>query len=668
MLKRTICTLLLLVGITVLIYRTTHQVVFVSPRGNDANPGTRDKPFQHISFAYRTINFGGTIYLLPGIYREEVDLPTSPLPRASVFIRGMTIADEHATIVGSEPASKTSWIRCTAATCPTVRAEIRSSVFVGDWHGAQNPTILTQTTNDGDIHELVLARSPNSYLTDPNKYHQYWWTADETNDSPRSLVDTENDPGLQKGNLTTAPGITGGTAFIMDGNDRCGIFMYERRIVSHDPTRGQIIFDRPVGALTYGIQENGVGAFTKYYVENAIGLLDTPGEWFYDAQGGKLYVWPLTDTNPSQGFIEIGQRSTGIRLNASDIHIDNVVIRGINDAYETDAAYTGAIVVGSIGHTKINKIALTNLTIQYAGNGVSVQPQESSSVHTITIQHADLSHTTKSPIAIIARTHLPTNIRNVSITDSSVHNAATRYNEPGINLIRVSDADILHNHVFDNTSYGIHLTSYEKNTGSVNNILVADNRIERVCQNASSCAALKFFGGEFTHTVADHNNLSDNLGWSYCQEQTSHKKGFADGVFVSNASGVTVSNNNAVNNSQFGYTVYPRQIAATHNTFYRNRAVNSSVGIRLETAAGETDNDPNVYATRHDFTVIKQNVFSDTGVGISLDPAHPSLVSIDANTYIHTGIDMIFRGTHLSKITDIRRLFPFWETHTIDTP
>lgn len=42
-----------------------------------------------------------------------------------------------------------------------------------------------------------------------------------------------------------------------------------------------------------GYQEaRGAGGGKHYYVENVLEELDSPGEWYYDPMGKKLYFWP----------------------------------------------------------------------------------------------------------------------------------------------------------------------------------------------------------------------------------------------------------------------------------------------------------------------------------------------------------------------------------------
>ena len=45
----------------------------------------------------------------------------------------------------------------------------------------------------------------------------------------------------------------------------------------------------------HGIGWSGAGGPNRYYIENALELLDEPGEWYFDAREGKLYHWFTCD-------------------------------------------------------------------------------------------------------------------------------------------------------------------------------------------------------------------------------------------------------------------------------------------------------------------------------------------------------------------------------------
>lgn len=657
-------SLALLILTAVCTYLVTHTVIYVSPNGNDANQGTKEKPLQSITLAYNMIRFWGTVFLLPGIYREEILLAPSNSIRGPITLQGGT-GDRSAIVMGSEPSSLVSWSVCNPITCPGIRSDIRNHVYIGTLPWKKRPTTIIETTKDGIERQLYLARTPNYQVTDPNKYHQYWWSADTTNTSPDYLVDTKNDPGLQTGNLTTTPLLTGGTAVIMDGSvhDRCGMNLFTRQIVAHDQSLGKVSFDGPIGATPFGYQENGNGPYTKYYVENILDLLDSPGEWFYDDHSGNLYLWPLEEGSPDRLALEIGVRDTGIRINASHVRIDDITVKNINDQKNDDNYNSGAVVIrGNNEH--INGILLNHLTIQHVGNGIMAAPQGMSSIHSVTVQNSDISDTTKSPIFFYGGFPPQGNLDTVSIINTTIHNAGFPYTSNAITIGRASNITIKNNHIYDDAGYGIMIIGYGKLSKTIQNIRVANNEIDHICQNASGCSAIKFFGGAFTHTIAFNNIVRDNLGWSYCQTMANDNQGYVSGISLSNASGITVRNNVAVNNAN-GYSVYPRQVAATHNTFLYNQVVHSKIGIDLQNAEGYVDNDPRVYASRNDYTTIKGNIFSNNRIAISLDPAHPDTIQLDDNVYINNTIaTMYFRKLRLPRLSDIQKHFRYWDIHS----
>jgi hypothetical protein len=55
------------------------------------------------------------------------------------------------------------------------------------------------------------------------------------------------------------------------------------------------------GAAAYGGWQEGrggpLGSGAPWYIENSLALLDAPGEWHYDHDGGRLYLYP----NETQG-------------------------------------------------------------------------------------------------------------------------------------------------------------------------------------------------------------------------------------------------------------------------------------------------------------------------------------------------------------------------------
>ncbi len=54
---------------------------------------------------------------------------------------------------------------------------------------------------------------------------------------------------------------------------------------------------------TYGIGRNGMTDRPAAWIENALELLDAPGEWVLDSTRKRLYLWPASGQRPSSGIV-----------------------------------------------------------------------------------------------------------------------------------------------------------------------------------------------------------------------------------------------------------------------------------------------------------------------------------------------------------------------------
>lgn len=444
----------------------------------------------------------------------------------------------------------------------------------------------------------------------------------------------------------------------MDGADRCGTYIYTRTITDHNPRTASFTVDMPIGAETYGIQESGLSAYSKYFIENTPGLLDEPGEWYYDPSTKKLYLFPPEPINPKELSIEIGRRNIGISINRSRVFLRNLAIQNINDAVYSDAI-SGGIVMAP--EKSIHTIQIKNTTIQNAGNGIAATPRAMGELHNITIDSANLHSLSQSAITFVALPDTQESVTGITIRNSSISNTAFPSNEPSINIVRSSGVRIHKNAISDTASYGIHVTGFEKTDSVTHGITISNNSVRRSCQNASSCASVKIFGGKFTATTIINNSLGDNLGWSYCLETKAAERGYAMGVFISNANGITVARNTSTNNSGPAFLAYTRQIPATNNVFFRNTAANSSVGISLDGAGNEQDTDAIADSIRHRDTYLINNRIDGNTIGLKLDPSDPKSLRLKHNWYIRNIIALVYGNKKIATPSSINSIFSFWE-------
>lgn len=81
--------------------------------------------------------------------------------------------------------------------------------------------------------------------------------------------------------------------------------------------------DNPEGMDCY-VPESG----DPYYVYGLLGLLDYPGEWFYDSAGKMLYLYAPCGRNPNSLNVEYKKRSMGISINSDNVTVKNIGVFG----------------------------------------------------------------------------------------------------------------------------------------------------------------------------------------------------------------------------------------------------------------------------------------------------------------------------------------------------
>ena len=103
------------------------------------------------------------------------------------------------------------------------------------------------------------------------------------------------------------------------------------------------------GVLTHTSTGNSMGNEEwGYFLRNKLALLDAPGEWYYDAGSGQLYVWCPGNANPNGQTIEAAVRDNGLYVawQRHDLNVSYLSFRHTTDAalrlsgsYNTDFSH-----------------------------------------------------------------------------------------------------------------------------------------------------------------------------------------------------------------------------------------------------------------------------------------------------------------------------------------
>ena len=397
---------------------------YVSPSGNDNNPGNLAQPYRTIQKCATTVTSGGTCFILAGDYGETVT-PNS----------GITIAPYQNQVVTVDGTNQvTGW-----------------TLFSGNIYRAA-VTLSSGDTNQVFVNGQMMteARWPKSY----DLFRPVWATA-QSGTTATTLADS-NLPNINW---------VGAHVHFWSGSD------------PWDPQTAVITASQP-GMLTFTVDGASLPPYIVpqpggyYFLFGTIGALTEPGEWFYDSNAGYLYLYAPNAANPNTLKVTAKARPYGFDLsNASNVTIQgfnlfattintssssaNNVINGITATYVShfttlpdnpgypssywyDHLDDSGIILNGSGHV------LENSTISYsAGNGVTIVGTNIT-VQNNLIHHVDYMANYDSGIAVEGSGNL--------ITQNTIHDSgrfAIFPHEIFNNAVGATNLDISYNNLFN---------------------------------------------------------------------------------------------------------------------------------------------------------------------------------------------------------------------------
>ncbi|HEY0979123.1 MAG TPA: right-handed parallel beta-helix repeat-containing protein, partial [Flavobacteriales bacterium] len=275
-------------SIVLLVLATKAQAVvyYVSPNGNDSQNGTSE------ATAWRTI--------------ARVNQLGSQLHAGDkvLFQRGGTFRGKLTISVSGTAANKIEFGAYGNGNAPV----ISGSIPVTGW------TVHSGNIWKADVGQKVQYVFYNGQLMTLARFPNTGWLRNDLGTST-STKDAE---------LGQANGYWNGATLVM----RTTNWSYDTAFVSN--------FNSSTQTLTHSSTGNNIGDDTwGYFLRNKLSELDTPGEWFYDAAVGRLYLQCPNNADPNTQLVEAATVDNGIYVSWQK---NNILIRDLAFRHQIDAA------------------------------------------------------------------------------------------------------------------------------------------------------------------------------------------------------------------------------------------------------------------------------------------------------------------------------------------
>lgn len=520
---------------------------YVSQRtGSDLSAGTKNDPFGTISKAAELAGPGDTIYVYGGTYYESVRLNSGeegkPITLAAV-----------------------KWED--AVLTPTVPYQGEWSIYKDNIYTADLSDIHSQINTDFvqvfvDQDSMVEARYPNMGPS-MSGIMDYKRAVAQPGTNANTVV-------MQK-ELT---GIEGATVVIWPGSNGASGWIGFTSKVASVSGRTVTLSDK------LGMDENytGQNAYTPdrgnpFFITGALSLLDAPGEYYYDQNQRRLYLYMPDGADPTGHTVTLrGKSSEGIIAENGQF----INIRGLR-------LYGGGINMKGAGNCRIEECSV-RYADHYNASGYSFYTLPNSMIVT-----GDNNFITKCEFGPTAGNGITIGGNGNIFTDNIVHDcnySGTNYS--GVHVLKSSNMEISNNTIYNGGRTLIYFTT-ETVYGKC---VIRNNYLKSPACLTSDCGVFYTWscdggGTEIYNNFVDCNAKNDNgtndkyvnglYLDNYCSNFAVHHNivlgGSPDGLRTNLSNINTVFANNTVIGAKIGYGVYsyPKDNAIGKDTgFYNN--------------------------------------------------------------------------------------------------
>ncbi|GAB3627448.1 hypothetical protein PTE30175_02138 [Pandoraea terrae] len=250
-------------------------------------------------------------------------------------------------------------------------------------------------------------------------------------------------------------------------------------LTSVDPSAGTMTIEGPPPQF-------GLKAGQRVVIENALSELDTPGEWYLDAQAGKLYFWPPDTLR--DGDVEVSMADTLLTMRGvSQVTIRQLVFemcRGI-----------------ALDMRGVDRVSVTQSVIRNAGGSAAVLEGRDSGFSEVRIED-----TGEGGITLSGGNRKTLAPGNLFVERSVIRTYARRAHayRPAVAIMGVGNR-VTDSHLFDGPHTAIIYGG--------NDHLIARNEIDHVVQETGDAGAV-YTGRDWTArgTIIEDNFFHD-VGW-----------------------------------------------------------------------------------------------------------------------------------------------------------
>ncbi len=456
---------------------------FVSPHGNDSNPGTKTRPFKTLDAARNAMR------------KTEQD------GEISVWLRKGVYELDKALQLTAEDCGKTGK--------PVIyRAYRREEVRIS---GGRRVTGFKPVTDEKILNRLVPGARGNVYKANLanagiEEYGKPSGGGLELffNDKPMTPARWPNEgfvkiAGLVEPGTKNVRGRKGSkTGKFMYSGDRPKRWAQESDIWVHGywfwdwsdqrhkvesiDTKKRIISVEPP-YHRYGYRKG-----QWFYAMNILAELDTPGEWYLDRDAGILYLWPPKPIEKGRAVVSVSDTLINMK------NVSNVVIEGII----LEACRGTAVIMNNCDNTKVAGCVLRN----FGGVAVQVTRGRGNSVVS-----CDIYGTGAGGISLRGGDRTSLTPANHLAENNHIHHYGrwTRMYTPAISLSGVGNR-AAHNLIHDAPHMAIGFSG--------NDHIIEFNEIHDVCLESNDAGAM-YAGRNWTMrgTVIRHNYLYDITGF-----------------------------------------------------------------------------------------------------------------------------------------------------------